>query len=95
MPVEGFAVYELEDEERRIAGLVQGVDGRDVRVIERRQELRFTAQSGKRFGGSEDAAGKNLECDVASELRIPGGMLVAVGTSSLIVWTNPNLGKCP
>jgi hypothetical protein len=50
------------------------VDGRDVRVIERRQELRFAAQSGKRFGVSEDAAGENLDCDLASEPRIPGAI---------------------
>ena len=37
-------VYQFQDQRRRAAGFLQTVNGRDVRVIERRQELRFTLE---------------------------------------------------
>src|SRR5205814_544887 len=37
-----FAIDELEDKKSRAARFLEAVDGRDVRMIQRREELRFT-----------------------------------------------------
>src|SRR6516162_4902465 len=48
--IQALAVNEFEHEELRAVGFFEAVDLRDVRVIERRENLGFTTESGDALG---------------------------------------------
>src|SRR5690348_4431659 len=52
--IEALAVHELEDQEQVALGLVKTVDLRDVRMIERGQDLRLAAESREPFGVADE-----------------------------------------
>ena len=51
--------------------LFQAVDRRDVRMIQRGQQLRLAVEARHPLGVVREALGHDLERDVAPELRIP------------------------
>src|SRR5450759_2759487 len=52
-------------------GVFEPVDVADVRMVERRQHLRFTAQARESIGIGGERVRQNLQRDVAIELGIP------------------------
>ena len=62
--------YELENEVVCGPGLLEPVDRRDVRVVERGEDLRFSLESGESFFVSSELVGKDLDRYVAPELSI-------------------------
>ena len=64
------AFDEFQDERVRAAGIFEAVDGGDVRMVERREHLRFAWNRAKR-SPSRVKPRQNLQRDVAIQLRIP------------------------
>ena len=56
------------------AGFFQAVDGRDVRMIERRQELGFALEAGHALGIAGEGLGQDLQRDVAIEASVAGAV---------------------
>ena len=67
---ERLAVDQFEDEEQPAVRFVEAVDRTDVRMIERREELRFALEPGEAFGIPRDDIWQDLERHVAIELCI-------------------------
>ena len=63
-------VDQLHDERRRRRGVLQPVDVRDVRVIECREDLRFSPEACKAFRIARDRRGQHFQRDVAVELGV-------------------------
>jgi hypothetical protein len=61
---------QLQYERLNAVRFVEAVDRRDVRMIEGRENLRFTLEAGKPVEGK--GLGEDLQGDVASQLRIAG-----------------------
>src|SRR4051812_15179585 len=85
------ALDELHHERVRVAGVFKAVDGGDVRVIDRGEQLRLAVESGQlqRVGGAE--CRQHLDRDVAAKLRVPRAIDLAhpTGADGLlnVVWT--------
>ena len=62
---------ELQHQEQHALRLLEPVDGGDVRVIERREQLRLAAEAGEAIGIPGEHLGQELESDVAREPRVP------------------------
>ena len=56
-----FAFDQLHDERADAAGFFEAVDRRDVRMIERREELRFALEARQPVGVLREAFGQHLE----------------------------------
>ena len=56
---------------------LQAVDVRDVRMIERRQRLRFAVKPRQPIGVVREGIGQHLEGDIAIELRVAGAKHLA------------------
>ena len=69
-PIQALAVHEFQHEKLLTVGFVQPVDRADVRMIERGQDLRFTTEAGDALGIVGEGVGKELQSDVAPELRV-------------------------
>ena len=67
---ERLALDELEDEPAHAARLLEPVDVRDVRMIEGGQHLGLALEARKPVGIRGERLGKNLDRDVAAELRV-------------------------
>jgi len=65
-----FPFDQLENQERFVVRFVQAVDRGDVRVIERREHLRFTLEPGESLRVCCHVGGQDLDRDVAPELLV-------------------------
>src|SRR5438034_6723134 len=68
--VHALAVHELEHEKLLAVGFVEAVDRTDVRMVECGKNLRFAPEPRDTLGIVREAVGKNLQGNVASELRV-------------------------
>ena len=66
-----LALDELEHERLDVAGLLQPVDRRDVRVVQRRQDLRLALEPRQPLRVLRHRLRQHLDRDVAVELRVP------------------------
>jgi hypothetical protein len=62
--IERLAIDQLEDEEERAADLFDRVDGGNVWVIQRGQQLRLAAKPRQRFRIREDVPSERFDSDV-------------------------------
>ena len=67
---DGLAVDELHDERRPAVGFFEMVNLGDVRIVQRRQRLRFAPESGKTFRVTREGVWQDFDGHVAPELRI-------------------------
>ena len=68
---EVFAFHELQRERENAVGFLEAVDGGDVRVIERREQLGLAPEAGHALRVLRKRRRKHLDRDVAPELRVP------------------------
>ena len=68
--VQAFAVHEFKDEELLALRIVQTVDRADVRMIQRGKNLGFPPEARQPFGIVGEGGRKDLQGDVATELRV-------------------------
>ena len=68
--IETLTVDEFEHEELRVVGFVQTVNGADVRMVQRGENLGFTAESREALRVVREGVGQDLEGDITTELRI-------------------------
>ena len=71
------AVDELHDERGHIAGFLQTVNRRDVRMVERGQDPRFAPKSSQPLGVAGYGLEQKLDRDVAIERAIAGAVDLA------------------
>ncbi len=64
----------LEHERRQMIGRLEAVDGRDVGMIERRQEIGFAREARQALGIAGEERRQNLERDVARQLAVAGAV---------------------
>ena len=69
---ERLAVDELEDEHLLTIDLFQPVDRADVRVVQRRQHLRFAPEAREPFGSMGEAVRQRFQRDVTTQPCVPG-----------------------
>ena len=62
--------HQLEDEEGPAVRFFEAVDRRDVRVVERGEQLRFASESGQALGIGRHLEGQHLDRHLAVELRV-------------------------
>jgi len=67
---ERLALHQLHDERRAVRRVLDVVDGCDVRVVERGEQLCLSRDAGQPLVISGDRRGQDLDCHVASKLRI-------------------------
>ena len=65
-------VDELHHERTHAARLLEAVNVRDVRVVQRREQLRFAAETREALGIVRDRWQQDLDGDVAIQLRVVG-----------------------
>ena len=65
---------ELENERFYAVRVFETVDARDVRVIQRREQFRFTLETRQALVVAGELFGKDFDRDVAIELRIAGAV---------------------
>ena len=91
------AFNQLENQRARIAAFFQTVDRRDVRVIERGEELRFAMQPREPLGIGGEQLRQHLQRDVATELRIAGAIHLSHAAGAEggldLVWTEASAGR--
>ena len=68
------AWHDLHDDDLSRADAFEAVNGRDVRMIERGEHLRFAGESRDAIRVVRKAVGQDLERNVATELRIAGAI---------------------
>src|SRR5262249_10914830 len=61
---------QFEHERMLAVCILEAMNGRDVQVVERGQELRFALEAGQAFAVGRELGWKNLQRHVAIELRI-------------------------
>jgi hypothetical protein len=74
---EGFAVDQFEDEELLAVRFVETVDRANVRMVQRREHLGFTAEPGKAFGVVREAVRQQFQRDIATKLRVSSAIDLA------------------
>ena len=57
--------------------LFQTVNDRDVRMVQRREDFRFTLEAGDSFRVCRERLGQDLDGDIAIELRVAGSVHLA------------------
>jgi len=62
-------VDELHDQRRDAARFFDAVDLRDMRIVQRREDLRFTPESGQSIGILRESLRQDFERNLATELR--------------------------
>src|SRR5262249_17508979 len=67
---QGRSLDELDHEGLRSTRIFKPVDGRDVRMVERGEYLRFALEARKTIGIRGERIGKHFQGDVPIELRI-------------------------
>ena len=65
-----LALDQFHHERGRGAGSLQSIDGGDVRMIQRRQDLGFALEAGQPFGVAGHLGRENLQRDLAFEVGI-------------------------
>jgi hypothetical protein len=65
-----LTLYQLHDESRDAIRVFKAVDTADVRVIQRRERFCFALKTSDAVGIGDEEVGQDLECDLASELRV-------------------------
>jgi hypothetical protein len=68
------AVDKLEDEAAPGPDILNAIDGADVRMIERREDLGFAIEAGAPLGIACEYLGQHFDRDLASELGLPGAI---------------------
>ena len=68
------AFDELEDERDDVFAFFERVDGGDVRVIQRREDLRLALEAGDPGGVVRQRRGKHFDGDVAAKLDVAGAV---------------------
>ena len=68
------AVDELQHEPVRGAGVLEAVDVTDVRVIQRREHLRFALEAREPIRIARDRCRQDFDRDVAIQLRVAGAI---------------------
>ena len=68
---------ELQDERGFPIGVFQPVNGGDVGMVQRGEELRFALEAGQPIGIAGEEVGQDLERDVAPEPRVAGAKHLA------------------
>ena len=66
-----FAFEQLGDEKRRAVMRAGIVNGKDIRMIERRNRARLLLESPQPFGIGGKGRRQNFDCDFAAQTRIP------------------------
>ena len=64
------ALDELHHQRAQAAALFESVDRRDLRMVQRREDLGFTGKSREAVGVVGDRVGQDFERDLATELRV-------------------------
>src|SRR5262245_36293484 len=72
-----FALDQFEDKKPHVADFLEIVDGCDVRVIERRQNFRFTLESTKSIVIARKLFGHNLDRDFTLQLGVTSAVNLA------------------
>src|SRR5207247_306041 len=67
---ERFSVDELENQELGAVGLFETVDAGDMRMIQRRQQLRLALEPRDAFGILSEQRGETLDGDTATEAGV-------------------------
>ena len=67
---ESRSLHQLQDERVHALRVFQPVNGADIRMIERREDLSFTLEAGESTGVQRKFGRKDLQGDSAIELRI-------------------------
>ncbi len=76
---QGLALDQLEHQRVRAIALFEAVDGRDVRMIQGRQELRFALEPGEMRRIGSQAVAEDLDRDAAVELGVAPAIHLAHG----------------
>jgi hypothetical protein len=71
------ALDEFHDERRDAAALLEPVDARDVRMVQRGEDFRFTLKTCEPIGISGERGRQNLDRDLPLQLRIYGPIHLA------------------
>ncbi len=73
-------------------GLFEAVDAADVRMVQRRERLRFALKPGEAIGVLRERVGQNLQRDLASERRVAGAIDLAhaAGPNAETISYGPN-----
>ena len=74
---ERLAVHDLEHEEPRPTRFLEAVNARDVRMIERGENLRFALEPRDAIVILRECLGEDLQRDVTIEFRIAGAVDLA------------------
>jgi hypothetical protein len=69
-----LAFDQFHDQGADIPRFFETVDVRDVRMVERREHLRFALEPREPFGIGRQTIGQDLDRDVAMELRVAGAV---------------------
>ena len=69
---EGRALDQLQHQRPRPLGLLDAVDGGDVRVVEAGEDLRLPLEPGEAVRISREGVGEDLQRDLAVELGVGG-----------------------
>ena len=72
-----LALDQFHDERAHAAGFLEAVDVRDVRMVQRRERLRFAREPREPIGIVRERVGQDLERDVAIQLRVAGAIHLA------------------
>src|SRR5262245_46308533 len=68
---------QFQDERMRAATVLEAVDGRDVRMIQRGEYLSLAPEANESIGISRDGVREDFQRDVAIELRVAGAVDLA------------------
>ena len=66
--------HQFEDERLHVFRILERVNGRDVRMIERREHLRFAREPRETVRIEKKGVGQDLQSNVAIQLRIAGAV---------------------
>src|SRR5262249_17923057 len=69
-PGERVAFDELEDKQARLSNLLESMNRGDVRMVQRREHLRFASESREPFRIEGERGGQDLDRDLALQLRV-------------------------
>ena len=68
--LERLAAHELEDENAEVVDLLEVVDRRDARMVQRREDVRLAGEAGEPVGVLRERPGHDLEGHFALETRV-------------------------
>ena len=91
------AVHELQHERLNAVRLLEAVDRRDVRMVERRKELRLSFEAGEAVRIEPEGFGQDLERDVPIQSGVAGPIDLAhparTDRSGDLVWADARTGR--